>query len=398
MPPRLRAAQRLVNSHHLQSSSQSSSIYSLTQSPCTSPCRNFSSTPNLEISKRRQAMFGWLNGPGRVFKEPAPSGPNYLTAYERDGNPVRPRTRVSSSGELEELATPLQPFPLNRVFVSESVLSEELRNEIYTQVVEKGKSVRLVSVMFGVDMRRIGAVVRLVELEKRMKAEKKPLALPYGRAVRSMLPTTPLSDRGQPQPAHEPINDLPVHKLTEPQMFYPVSESRHFNRIDAARVFSAAPAVPASERDQPGNAEEYIAKVTHNPHKIEKVGKGAKEHQVLQPAEVRIPHPHMVVAEGDRSALSNEKGERNRRFMQRIEADERVEKERKEKRKAREAASMTRVEPQAGRFEFRFRDVVVSRETVGVDGRGEKGVGRRYGVPHADRRRGEVKIPTRVEV
>ena len=37
-------------------------------------------------------------------------------------------------------------------------------------MVEK-RSVREVSVKMGVDMRRIGAVVRLVELEKRWKAE-----------------------------------------------------------------------------------------------------------------------------------------------------------------------------------------------------------------------------------
>ncbi|EGE03308.1 hypothetical protein TEQG_02343 [Trichophyton equinum CBS 127.97] len=399
MPPRLRAAQRLANSqHHLLQSSQNASIYSLTQSPCASSCRAFSSTPNLQISKRRQAMFSWLNGPGRVFKDPIPSSTNYLTAYEKDGKPKSPPTRVGPDGRLVEVEPSPKPFPLNPVFVSESVLSEELRNEIYEQVVNKGKSVKTVSVMFGVDMRRIGAVVRLVELEKRMKAEKKPLALPYGRAVRSMLPTTPLAPRGESQIAHEPINDLPVHKLTEPQIFYPVSESRHFTRVDAARAFSAAPALPAAERDQPANTPEYIAQVTHAPHRIEKVGKGANEHQVLQPAEVRIPHPHMVAAERDKITLSNEKGERNRRFMARIEADEQAEKARKEKRKAREAASMTRVEPTEGRFEFRFRDVVVSRETVGLDGRGEKGVGRRYGVPLADRRRGEVKIPTRVEV
>lgn len=80
-----------------------------------------------------------------------------------------------------------KPFPLNPVFVSESVLSEELRNEIYEQVVNKGKSVKTVSVMFGVDMRRIGAVVRLVELEKRMKAEVSCMALSLSLCWHNMV-------------------------------------------------------------------------------------------------------------------------------------------------------------------------------------------------------------------
>lgn len=48
----------------------------------------------------------------------------------------------------------------------------------------------------------------------------------------------------------------------------------------------------------------------------------------------------------------------------------------------------------AGRWEFRFRDVSV--EDVGRDGRGRRGVGARYGMPHEDRKKGVVKIPRRV--
>ena len=65
----------------------------------------------------------------------------------------------------------LRPFPLNRNFVSQSILSEDLRNEIWDKVRQQGKSVREVSVEMGVDMRRVAAVVRLVEVERRMKAE-----------------------------------------------------------------------------------------------------------------------------------------------------------------------------------------------------------------------------------
>lgn len=55
--------------------------------------------------------------------------------------------------------------------MSESILSAELRGEVYRRVVEQGKGVREVSVELGIDMRRVGAVVRLVELEKRWASQ-----------------------------------------------------------------------------------------------------------------------------------------------------------------------------------------------------------------------------------
>ena len=66
--------------------------------------------------------------------------------------------------------------------------------------------------------------------------------------------------------------------------------------------------------------------------------------------------------------------------------------EEKERRwREREARVVKKVVPEKGRWEFRFRDVKVE------DGRGRGGVGARYGIPAQDRKRGQVKIPTRVE-
>ena len=47
------------------------------------------------------------------------------------------------------------------------------------------------------------------------------------------------------------------------------------------------------------------------------------------------------------------------------------------------------------RWDFRFQHISV--EEAGRDGRGKRGVGWRYGAPHEDRKRGQVKIPTSVE-
>ena len=152
--------------------------------------RPFSSTP-VPRTKLRRDMFAWLNGPGSAFKHPLPGSTNYLSAYDRRGKLLRvqdtPDAATSENSRAVEgqqgqeqggtkdgdVVVPREsqqdrkPFPLNPAFVSQSVLSEELRNAIYDHVVVRGKSVRAVSVLFGVDMRRVGAVVRLVELERR---------------------------------------------------------------------------------------------------------------------------------------------------------------------------------------------------------------------------------------
>lgn len=103
-------------------------------------------------------MFEWLNSEGQELKSHTPGAPNYLTGLrERRQNNAQP-------GGVSR-----RPFPLNTHFVSESILSEELRNEIHRLIMVEKKSVREVSIELGVDMRRIGAVVRLVELEKQWK-------------------------------------------------------------------------------------------------------------------------------------------------------------------------------------------------------------------------------------
>lgn len=101
-----------------------------------------------------------------------------MSAYDRKGKLLRVEDAEGEAQQKEgqpvvpkEDRADLKPFPLNPLFVSESVLSEDLRNRLYEEVVEKKKSVRTVSVMYGVDMRRVAAVVRLVTLEKQMARE-----------------------------------------------------------------------------------------------------------------------------------------------------------------------------------------------------------------------------------
>ena len=176
----------------------------------------------------------------------------------------------------------------------------------------------------------------------------KPLATPYARAVLSMLPQTPFD--GTNIAFHESINDITVHKATLPQVFHPISESRHFSRADAGETFE----------------------------------KG------LLPPEKRIPHPQAVAIEKDRLEGTIFE-ERNSKNWEAADARDRALEKVAARRREKEVKATTIV--QSGRWNFKFRDVVVDRESVG---RHVPGVGSRYGVPPQDRKKGQVKIPTRV--
>lgn len=332
-------------------------------------------------------MFAWLNGPGRVFREPLQGSTNYLGAYNKHGKLIRMKNRESEAEEKKdqeeeendedeeeeaetaeepqeeldeqgrkrsplprERASDLRPYPLNQYFKSESVLSEELRENIYKNVVENGQSVATVSAVWGVDMRRVAAVVRLKTIEKDWQRKGSKLATPYASAIMMMLPQTPYSP-DKPQP-HESINDLPVHPATRQQIFYPASESRQFTRVDAAKVFSPT----------------------------------------LLPADERIAHPDLIQLERDIQA-----------GVPRDERIKAVQKRDEEKRKKKEEAERKKLEWEqkniktvaGSRWDFKFQNVSV--DDVGKDGRGRRGVGWRYGMPHEDRKRGQIKIPRSVE-
>jgi len=150
---------------------------------------------------------------------------------------------------------------------------------------------------------------------------------------------------------HEEINELPVHPWTTQQIFYPVSESRHFTREDASKAF--------------------------NPR--------------LLAADKRIPHPEMIAEYHERGLLDREKA------VLRAEREDSEDQAVARKKAAEEARQekITTVVP-TRRFNFVFKDV--RADQTGSDGRrpNESGMAR-YGIPHEDRKKGMVKIPTRVE-
>lgn len=88
----------------------------------------------------------------------------------------------NSTGEARlppESTEDLRPFPLNRYFVSERVLSEELREMLYVHVKEKGRTIRQVSADFKVSLERVAAVVRMKQMERDWLAKVRTHRLPF---------------------------------------------------------------------------------------------------------------------------------------------------------------------------------------------------------------------------
>jgi Eukaryotic mitochondrial regulator protein len=163
--------------------SLTSSVAAAKQCPaCKQPWRRqLSSTPSRDMTKLRTDMFTWLRTRGKNFIDPVEDNTNYLTDYDRGGfrraDETRARSKPADQQVYDEAKGELvrkrarYPFPLNEHFVSQPILSEELREEIWRRVTVDKKSIRNVSVELGVEMRRVGAVVRLFELEKQWRAE-----------------------------------------------------------------------------------------------------------------------------------------------------------------------------------------------------------------------------------
>lgn len=112
---------------------------------------------------------------GKNFRDPLPGSTNYLGAYNMNGELKRANNRDDSSEGTStkenkplprEQDSDLVPFPQNRAFRSERVVNEAMREDIWEKVMKDGQSVKTVSAQLGVEMSRVGAIVRLKEIEK----------------------------------------------------------------------------------------------------------------------------------------------------------------------------------------------------------------------------------------
>lgn len=113
---------------------------------------------------------------------------------------------------------------------------------------------------------------------------------------------------------------------------------------------------------------------------------------------MRLPHPYLVGYHHERAQQNaSNLTEINRALEERLAMIDGRERKRKKQAQADREKKVTRVSDERGRYEFCFRDVQATRETVGMDGRGVTAPGERYGVPSSERKRGHVKIPKKVD-
>ncbi|KAI1359984.1 eukaryotic mitochondrial regulator protein-domain-containing protein [Xylaria arbuscula] len=292
---------------------------------------SFSTTASRpKFSKARRMFRLWESREGRNYRRQTGDTPVYLSP--RGDNTDR-------------------PFPMNPYFKSSHVLDERAREMVWEKVMREGETIKAVSAEFGIDIRRVAAIVRLKEVEKDWIAKGKQLAKPYAKAVLSMLPTFRIHPK-QHNPPFEPINELHVHPYTMQQIFWPTSESRHFTREDAAKAF----------------------------------------HPTLLSADKRVPHPELIQMERE-VAQNRPLWDASERFKQAVMESERRAAEKQVARAALEEKKTTRVN--TDRFEFRFKQF--NSENVGPKGRSRSAVGWRYGTPYDDRSKGhQIKIPTSV--
>jgi hypothetical protein len=120
-------------------------------------------------------MWSWLEVQGKNYLDPLPGSTNYLGAYDNQGRLKRLSGAASKGGQgsssesapiPRESNSDLIPFPQNRSFRSEPVVNEAMREDIWGKIMKDGLSVKAVSAQFGVEMNRVGAIVRLKEIEK----------------------------------------------------------------------------------------------------------------------------------------------------------------------------------------------------------------------------------------
>lgn len=156
MPPRistsLQACAELASSVSAAASPLEHALLACRALPSASAPRAFSTTSARQKrapTHPKSIYHKWLKTEGRQFKEHTPGRPNYIRNEQG----------------------PPKPFPSNPTFISQNVLSEDAREQIYQRVFTKNEPIKVVSADLGVDHRRVAAVVRMKEIEKQWERE-----------------------------------------------------------------------------------------------------------------------------------------------------------------------------------------------------------------------------------
>lgn len=118
----------------------------------------FSSTPSRDgFSKIRRDFRQWLKVEGSRYKsmpKEGEAGPRYLTSFYM-------RRRMGP-----EYVETSNPFINNPSFKVARVLNERARELVWQKVIRDGETIKGVAAEYGIDIRRVAAVIRLKEVEK----------------------------------------------------------------------------------------------------------------------------------------------------------------------------------------------------------------------------------------
>ena len=153
----------------------------------TTTTAGFSTTANRQgLSRLRRRFIDFLNKRGSRYRRHIPGQTNYVET---------PRTVENIAENQTD-----KPFPINPLFVSMPVLDDAAREVIWRKIMKEGESIKAVSALYGVDIRRVAAIVRLKEVEKDWESRVKhpPLNSPFIRLYPRI-----------PKPPHMMIANIP---------------------------------------------------------------------------------------------------------------------------------------------------------------------------------------------
>ncbi|KAF3990904.1 hypothetical protein FT663_02977 [Candidozyma haemuli var. vulneris] len=191
------------------------------------------------LKRQLKAFLGPRNIRGEYYTNkycypPQNHQPRYID--ERNSPRVTPGAAEYTRQASRDLSK--QPFPANQYTQTAQVISEDLKAEIFSQVVEKGSNAQEVAQRYGIRLPRVEALVKLQHIERQWKNENK-ITKDLDKFSKVMYKMFPLFYK----PKHKDnLTEIPTPAKTLHQRFVTISESEPFGPVDAAKIFGLEPA------------------------------------------------------------------------------------------------------------------------------------------------------------
>ncbi|OBA24352.1 hypothetical protein METBIDRAFT_35415 [Metschnikowia bicuspidata var. bicuspidata NRRL YB-4993] len=192
----------------------------------------------------RRHMKAWL-GPknlrgeyhrNKYYYPPQDHKPNYIVP---DGNPVDLGEGTQAYARLDDKRDPsLHPFPHNTHTKTGLIVSDELKQKIYSEATEEHTLAQELAHKYGLKLSRVEAIIRLQTIEKSWR-EKGLLSENLEQFSGVMKKMFPLFN---PNKTAENLTEIPTPSKTLHQRFLTISESEPFGPVDASKIFDLEPA------------------------------------------------------------------------------------------------------------------------------------------------------------